>query len=257
MLKRKIAKVGIFIIALAFSLLLVKPSMAVDCDNCIISTMPGEYTPLPPTSFIEEWDNGLTGNHPWIHHTYGHDPDSGYAENEIEQIGDGILFKDNIRFVQKSNYVLNQTVFNFHDTAPFAPGIPVFPETYVEFRINDLSINEITPAPPGFTTSWQYFSLNFNSGPGTDLIDIEFSDDGQWAPPGTSTGTASYKVLLGQNTRFNIYSTFQEYNIAIPEPLYLVQVVFSQNLWELDDLSTVEHHQHMEVDFLRVLDGRE
>lgn len=264
MLKVKMLQIGFLVSTLVTCLFFGSPSMAVVCGDGIVSTIPGQYTPLPPVEFIEEWDNGLTGNNPWIHHTYVPGPDFGYVTNviedteDVENIGDGILSKDSVRYVGSGVNTLNESVFNFHDTPPFKPGLPVTPETYVEFRIDDLSINELPPAPEGSTSSWQYFSLNFNSGPGTEIISVQFSKNGHWAPSDLSSGTNIYYfVSLGQDSSFNIHSIFQESNLEIPEPLYLVQAVFNQTLWYLSEPSTVEHHQHMEVDYIRVLDGRE
>jgi len=261
MLKFKMLRLGVLVSPLFLCLVIGSPSMAVDCGECIVSTIPGQYTPLPPVEFIEEWDNGLTGNNPWIHHTHILGPDLGYVTNVIEEIddnGDGVLYKDSVRYVGKANNTLNESVFNFHDTPPYKPGLPITPETYLEFRIGDLSINELPPAPEGTTSSWQYFSLNFNSGPGTEIISLQFSKNGHWAPSDLSSGTNIYYfVSLGEDSSFNIHSIFQEAGIEIPEPLFLIQAVFNQTLWYLSEPSTVEHYQHMEVDYIRVLDGRE
>jgi hypothetical protein len=260
-LKVMMLKIGFLAGPLVLCLVLGSLSMAAECGDCIVATVPGQYTPLPPVEFIEEWDNGLTGNHPWIHNAYIPGPDFGYVTNAIEAIdenGDGVLYKDSVRYVAKENNTLNESVFNFHDTPPFKPGLPITPETYVEFRIDDLTINELPPAPAGYTTGWQYFSMNFNSGPGTEIISVQFSKNGHWAPSDLSIGTNIYYfVSLGEDSSFNIYSIFQESGLEVPEPLFLVQVVFNQTLWYLSEPSTVQHHQHMEVDYIRVLDGRE
>jgi hypothetical protein len=229
-------------------------SFANDCPDPIGSTIPDSYTPLPPLFFIEEWDNGLTGNHPWIHHSSGHAPDNGYAITEIESIGDGVLVKDNVRYVGKRSYCLNESVFNFNQSPPYVPGLPITPETYLEFKINDLWINQFPPAPEGYTLSWQSFALNLNSGPGTESIRIEFSEDGQWSGdilPGVRV--AYGYVPLGQARSYNIHSILQAASIEIPEPLFLTQIVYNQTLWNLADPSTVEHHQGMEVDYVRIL----
>jgi len=258
MLKVKMLHIGILVSTLVLCLVFGSPSIAVECGDGIVSTIPGQYTPLPPVEFVEEWDNGLTGNHPWIHNTYIHDPDFGYVTNVIEDIGDGVLFKDSVRYVGRGDNSLNESVFNFYDTPPFVSGLPVTPETYVEFRIDDLSINEFPPDPEGYTSSWQHFSLVFNSGSGTELFSIKFSEDGQWPPGDLSIGTdIEHYVPLGQDSSFNIHSVFQASGIEIPEPLFLIQAIFNQTLWYPPVSSTVEYHQHMEVDYIRVLDGRE
>jgi len=41
-------------------------------------------------------------------------PDNGYWVTEIESIGDGVLVKDNVRYVGKTNNCFNESVFNFY-----------------------------------------------------------------------------------------------------------------------------------------------
>ena len=125
MAKINFLRIGYLVSALFLGLFFGCTSMAVDCGECIVSTIPGQYNPLPPLDFIEEWDNGLTGNHPWIHNTYILGPDFGYVTNVIEEIadnGDGVLYKDSVRYIGKEINTLNESIFNFHDTVPFAPG---------------------------------------------------------------------------------------------------------------------------------------
>lgn len=42
----------------------------------------------------------------------------------------------------------------------------------------------------------------------------------------------------------------------VVEPVYLESINVAQQMLNLCDPSQVEHHQHMEVDYIRVIDGQ-
>ena len=115
-----------------------------------------------------------------------------------------------------------------------------------------MSINEITPAPPGTTTQWQGLWMYFDKG----LI-MEFTQEGQGMP--YQPKLAGYTFPLGEAVLGNIYELFQIWGIAIPEgPFYLQSIDLGQQLWDLGLLpSTAEYHQHMEVDFIQIIEGKE
>jgi hypothetical protein len=39
--------------------------------------------------------------------------------------------------------------------------------------------------------------------------------------------------------------------------LYLESIDFLQQLFQLDQPSTVQHHQHMEIDSIRIIEGKQ
>ena len=72
--------------------------------------------------------------------------------------------------------------------------------------------------------------------------------------------TGIFDFYLGENMLDNIYELFGRSGIAIPEgPFYLQGINFVQQLWELDvnDPANIEYHQHMEVDFIQIIEGKE
>jgi hypothetical protein len=70
--------------------------------------------------------------------------------------------------------------------------------------------------------------------------------------------TAKWTFPLGLIFVDNIYKMFQVAGIAIPPGgLYLEKIEFIQQLFELEDPSTVEHHQHMEVDFVQIIEEKQ
>jgi hypothetical protein len=203
--------------------------------------------------FEEEWDNGLNGNHNWAHTNitlFGQNPDNGTTSNILE--GD-TLIKDNIRYAGNwtarvnESYVGYDTLDNqFLDILP----IPVTPDTYVQFKIDEMWINQKTPAPPGYTSDWQYLWLSFNNG-----LSIEFATEGQGAYLGPECAHYTFEPNL--IIVKNIYKLFEGRGITIPSgDLYLRNIAFVQQLSSLDDPSTVEHHQHMKIDSIRIIEGK-
>ena len=197
-------------------------------------------------NFNEDWYS-LEGNYPWDHTTADDNPDNGATINEVLN---GVLIKDNIRFAdaddqeEKARY--NSTRLNLMD-AGNPNGIPITASTYIEYKIDDMSIVNKPEAPPGYTSDYQVVWLHFNNG----LI-IELSYD---AGISASAKTAYWSFFPGYIMIDNIYEMFQAYNIAIPEPLYLESISFSQQLLPSPD-SPLDTSQHMEVDYFRIIDGK-
>jgi hypothetical protein len=72
--------------------------------------------------------------------------------------------------------------------------------------------------------------------------------------------TAVYTFYFGASMLDNIYQLFGVYGISIPEgPFYLQGINFVQQLADLDasDPANIEYHQHMEVDFIQIIEGKE
>lgn len=201
----------------------------------------GKSFTLGEIKFNEEWNNGLNGNHPWQHTTPDQNPNNGSTANTVEN---GFLIKDNIRYQGHDTARFNESYIEF------AEPILITPTTYLNFKIDVMSINEQPPAPPDTTNAWQMLLLRFNN----DRW-VEFTQPGQGVT--LNSTSAYYSFTLGLPIVHNIYDMFLAYNITIPEPLYLTGISFWQQLWTLDDPSTIEHHQHIEADFVRIIEGKE
>ena len=134
MAKINILKIGFLVSTLTLCLLIRSPLMAVDCGDGIVATIPGQYNPLPPVDFIEEWDNGLYGNHDWNHMTQSdveNLPGNGITYNEISL--DNKLIKDNIRFSGEDYFQFNNSWLAFE-----GDGIPIMPDTYLQTKIDNI-----------------------------------------------------------------------------------------------------------------------
>jgi hypothetical protein len=214
----------------------------------------GKSLTLGEIKFTEEWDNGLNGNHTWAHTSFNlfdQNPGNGSTANTI--VGD-TLIKDNIRYVRYKTARVNESFLDDHfNNGQFKDILPILitPNTYLEFKIDAMSINQIPPAPPGTTNHWQSLMLHFNHG-----LSLQMTQEGQgmfYTPK-----TATYTFGLGLIIVDNIYQLFQNAGITIPDgPLYLKDIGVVQQLFILDALSTVEHHQHMEIDSIRIIESKE
>jgi hypothetical protein len=229
-------------------------------DGAVIgkSFIPGDVV------FNEEWDKyqdaqqTLPGNYPWGHtelNILDWNPDNGSTVNVI--VGGTTLVKDNIRVSGQRTARVNEsfvdTLYNNGQFKPQIFPILVTPNTYVMFKIDAMSINAIPNAPSGQTRQYQGLWLYFDHG----LI-LEFSMEGQNVYYNENTGI--FDFYLGENMLDNIYELFGRSGIAIPEgPFYLQGINFVQQLWELDvnDPANIEYHQHMEVDFIQIIEGKE
>ncbi len=238
-----------FFLAFLFCLCSAALSIAKDCGR-ITATFPAQYVPLPPVNFVEEWDNGLTGNHPWLHHAT--DSENGTSENYMAEGTEGVLVKDNLRYTGYDSARYNVSYLDLkYDDHP--NGIPINSDTWLEFKIDELWINAFPPAPSGDTTQFQYFALIFNNN-----FRMQFSQDGQfvsWDDPslGRYFNAGYYSFDLGANMSGNIHQLFQGLGFELPYPLFLEEIVYLQQLWDLEEPSETEHRQIMKVDYIRVI----
>lgn len=212
----------------------------------------GKSLSLGEIKFEEEWDNGFDGNHHWAHTgitLLGWNPNNGATSNVIEE---GCLIKDNIRYVGYSSARVNESYVGYDGIGnQFLDMLPISitSETYLQFKVDEMWINQRTPAPPGYTNDWQYLMLTFNEGLG-----LQYS-------LGQGVDMGSKVVYLGFDPQYiivdNIYELFEKVGIAIPSGgLVLRNISFVQQLSELSSSSTVEHHQHMKIDSIRIIEGK-
>jgi hypothetical protein len=213
----------------------------------------GKALTLGEVKFEEEWNNGLSGNHNWAHtgiNLLGQNPDNGSTSNVLT--GD-TLVKDNIRYVGRKTARVNESYVGYdalnNEFVDILP-IRITPNTYIQFKIDEMWINQRTPAPPGYTNDWQHLLLRFNNGLG-----IQYSTQEQGVYLGSKWGSFEFNpdfIIVD-----NIYDLFKVAGIPIPAgDLYLRNIAFIQQLSILDENSVVEHHQHMKIDSLRIIEGK-
>jgi hypothetical protein len=214
----------------------------------------GKYFTPGEIKFSEEWNNGLTVNHPWAHvdwRTSEEYPNHGSTTNAVT--GD-ILIKDNIRYTgyknpsANSSFVGSDPIYSGHeDILP----ILITPQTSLQYKINQMWIDPIPPAPQGYTSHYQCLWLHFNND-----LHIQITQENQGVYYGPTT--AIYTFPVGYIVVSNIYKMFEDAGITIPdEPLYLHKISFSQQLFELGEPSAEQHRQHMEVDFIRLIEEKQ
>jgi hypothetical protein len=212
----------------------------------------GKSLPLGEVKFSEEWDNGLTGNHNWGHvefNVFGWNPNNGTTSNTI--VGDTLIKENNRNMWSMSARVNESFVDYYYNNGEFRDNLPILitPDTYLQFKIDAMSINQIPPAPPGSTSHWQAMILHFNNS-----LTLQYFQEGQGVYMGPHTVELTFP--LGLVTMDNIYDVFKRAGITIPEPLYLEGISFLQQLFNLSEPSTVDHRQYMEIDSVRIVEGK-
>jgi hypothetical protein len=214
----------------------------------------GKALILGEIKFEEEWDNGLNGNHNWAHTGFNllnENPDNGTTSNIIES---GALIKDNVRragsWSARVNESFMSTRYNNGQYKGILP-IQITRDTYIQFKIDEMWINQKPPASPGYTTDWQVLSLHFNNGLG-----MQFYTQGQ----GVYLGSNVAYFEFDPNLIFveNMYDFFRKAGITVPPgDLYLEEICFLQQLWIQEiGVSDVDNHQHMKVDSIRIVEGK-
>ena len=213
----------------------------------------GKALTLGEIKFAEEWDNGLNGNYTWAHtdfNLFDQNPANGNTSNVIEA---DTLIKDNTRYVGHRTARVNESFLDYeYNNGQFRDFLPILvtPDTYLQFKIDAMWINEIPPAPPGYTSHWQALILYFNNG-----LSLQYFQEGQGLYTGSNTAYLTFP--LGVVTVNNIYELFKDAGITISELLYLEGINFLQQLFPLDQPSAVQHHQHMEIDSIRIIEGKQ
>jgi hypothetical protein len=214
----------------------------------------GKSLTLGEIKFEEEWNNGLNGNHNWAHTDFNlldQNPDNGSTSNVLDSDS---LIKDNIRragsWQARVNESFLSTTYNNGQYKDILP-IQITPDTYVQFKIDEMWINQRTPAPSGYTNDWQFLWLGFNDGLG-----IEYFTQGQ----GIDWGSKVLGFEFDPNFIIvkNIHEAFKNSNITIPPGgLYLEEISLIQQLFFLDDPSDMEQRQRMEIDSIRIVEGKQ
>jgi hypothetical protein len=196
---------------------------------------------IPLSKFNEPWDRTLTGNHAWYHTTANTQPANGETYNGI-----GSLIKDNIRWAGHVTPRVNESYISFKSGGS-PDGLYISPNARLQFKIDELSINAIPPAPPGMTSNLQALELHFNQG-----RHLQFSKEGQFMYFNDTTAYATFP--LGVPVDLGIRELFLAAGIEVPQPLYLEYINFIQQLWMLEQPSSQEHHQRMRVDYIRIVE---
>lgn len=180
------------------------------------SVVASGFTPSVPI-FSEEWDQGLTGNHPWIS-----TPDDANDDNGVSIVNTdyGRLEMENHRFPEFSGPRTNYVSLDL--TADNPEGLLMTPETYFQYIIYEMSN---IPEDPDAS---HIVFLKFNN-----QLALEFSANGPFLPWSAATGFVTFTP--GAIMCDNIYSLFDSAGIAVPEPLYLQSIEFLQQIYSSPD----------------------
>ena len=164
---------------------------------------------------------------------------------------DGRLVKENVIFSGAGGDRLNKS--DIGGEGPYQDIFPILvtPRTYLQFKVDDISIAR-NPAPPPNWKADHYQSVRFDFSKGYSLL---FSQ-GEYDPVWDRTKTAHYTFPLGYIIVNRVHDLFERAGIQVPEgPFYLWSIGFHQLLFNAYEDS--EYREHMEVDFVRVVEEGE
>ncbi|MCX5913998.1 MAG: hypothetical protein NTV04_18940 [Deltaproteobacteria bacterium] len=201
--------------------------------------------------FNEEWNNGFHGNYAWFHAGIDEpvwEPGSGTVLNVVV---DGRLVKENVIFPGVGGQRLNKS--DVGGEGPYQDIFPILvtPRTYLQFKVDDISIARNPASPPDWKAD-HYQCVRFDFSKGYSLL---FSQ-GEYDPVWDRTKTAHYTFPLGYIIVDSIHGLFERSGIQIPEgPFYLWSIGFHQLLFDAYEES--EYREHMAVDFVRVVEEKE
>ncbi len=224
----------------------------------------GKYFLPGKIKFVEDWYKGKRGKHPWFHSTDADNYENGFTDNSI--IGDIFLSKRNIRFIGDDRRRRNESFLwlidhgsQYQEADPNSPyGIPITPDTYLQFKIEKMSINHKPPAIPGYKSHYQYLGLVFEFAPAgqppASYPALQITMDDQQVDL-IEYDEAYYIFKEGKNYLVNIFDAFQSRGMTVATPCYLRLIDMNQYLHSLDQPSTVQHEQNMQVRFINIVEA--
>lgn len=216
----------------------------------------------PLRHFHEEW-TGSSGEYTWFQmdsdlfgsNRYADGVDHGLVENLVQ---DGRLTKRNLRFAEGDNPYgplegshANTSLIGYHALSgdQYANGlfpIPITRDTYVQFKIDEMSIEPQPEKSANLFTHHQGVELVFNNG---YILQLSLNDQNWW----DGESAAYFTFSAGDLIVDNIHDMFRQWNMPIPADFKLERIVVIQQIgYELP--RNVEYQQRMVVDFFRVIE---
>jgi len=212
-------------------------------------------------SWNEEWDNGLHGNHAWLHGIWANEGDWHLKGEDVGvTVADGKFIKDNaVRdIVSNLSYVgeASRVDSNGHcyygiyqfDCA-FARGFPypITSGTSIRLKIDAMDVDQHIPPEP---CAWAGTPVSFCQGIGLGIkmgtgqtLKLNFTT------PGNECYTV-YDMLIPVNTDYSIrlYDVLESIGPVV-EPVTITYISIQQSSF-CGSFTTVQ--QHMEVDYIRI-----
>ena len=178
----------------------------------------------------------------------------------------GRLVKENVRYAGSDMAHVNETYIGVADEVingtyylgwyaipyDFTDRFPmqVNSDTWLSLKIDAMSINEPIPAQSCALTEWStgdYQGI---------LLEFRFGDGSTCTVVFTASGHESYMwptilVPVAQDFSVNVYDLLVAWG-GITEPVYLDSINIIQQMLIRCAPSSIEHRQHMEVDYIRI-----
>ncbi len=211
----------------------------------------GKFGAAKPLGFHEEWNTSPNGDYHWFqmestvfgsNYCPEHNAEHGLAQNEITE---GKLVKTNIRYQTDCNIAghFNYSFIGVDNLSgeTYANNIfpiPVTKNTYIEFKIDEMSISQ-----KGNFINYQGMVFSFNNG-----YKLQLSLDGQfWY----DYNAGYFTFDKGEVIVDNIHNMFKQLNKPVPTNFALNSIYFVQQIGHGMPLQV---EQRMVVDFVRIVE---
>jgi hypothetical protein len=220
--------------------------------------------------WVEEWDQGLTGRHPWYQTTTDPGEMNALPPGSVVQtiVSDGVLTQENTRpagterLRPGSSWLSSQTNQSYVGLTDFAPltspyrdifPLRVTPKTDLVVKVDTMSINVPVAVPQCPENTWgngasQYVSVIFDNG---YLLELTVPGQQRYL-------TDSYNpvfLTLGQETRINLYEVLQARGVSVSEPRAVKLVLIVQHFQPPCEPTPEDQSQLLQVDSLRFIEG--
>ncbi len=201
--------------------------------------------------FNEEWENGLSGNHPWQHMEQT-DPNRPYNGSTLNETVSGpnpsdptFLIKENIRFQGQDYHQWNNTWL----TEEALGGIILTENTFMQLKIDNVDSSNL---PEGEHS--QGLILNIQAGGFPFTLFIHQPGQGYFNNAGVhNLVTWSYDFNSGPIV-INLHTLFT--SNGLPIPTHVNSIEFWQQIVDYATQTAPEDQiQHMEIDYLRFVES--
>jgi hypothetical protein len=234
----------------------------------------GSFTDL---EWVEEWDQGFTGRHPWwvrANDPYYNTPPNPGGSFQPTTVQNGIFTMTNFRPAGTQslapNYGMQTNLIDiglFNSDPYFASNKEVFPKTigpnaFVRIKVDVMS--SIVEHATVFCGSgqpflgpgaYQHVALDFINSGGT-VNTIYFTVPGQDMGPYSYPPPSPYVYMtLGTELRMNVYQIFQNLGIPMVAPIQLNAIRIEQHLWALCTYyppTSMDEQQTLQMDYIRL-----
>lgn len=232
-------------------------------ENAVIGTSDFQW--------VEEWDQGLTGRHPWYQTTNDPGEMNALPPGSVVQttVGDGVLTQENTRPAGTErfrpgpgvwlSFQVNQSYLGLTDFAPpeslYRDIFPlrVTPKTDLVVKVDVMSLSAPVAVPQCPDNTWgngayQGVIVEFDNG---YFLELTVRDQQRNL---IDTYNPIF-ITLGEETRINLYDALLARGVSVTEPRAVKLVMTVQQFLPPCEPTVEEQSQVLQVDYIRFVEG--